>query len=218
MKPPAQRCEMGYVWRRRVGAPAAMDLQALFESELAEHAVVLESARRTLRGPFESMLALWVRTVRAGGKFLFFGNGGSAADAQHLAAELTVRYAQDRGPIPALALAADGATLTACGNDLGFERIFARQIEALGRPGDLAVGLSTSGRSPNVLAGLRTARSLGLATAAFTGAGGDGLRDLADQVLVVPSTVTARIQEMHGLLGHMLCLGLEAELGRVARP
>ena len=193
-----------------------MDVQALFEAELAEHAAVVEATRRGLGAPFASMLALWVRTVRSGGKILFFGNGGSAADAQHLATELTVRYARDRAAIPALALATDGAALTACGNDLGFERIFARQIEALGRPGDLALGMSTSGRSPNVLAGLRTARERGLATGALTGARGESLRGLADALLVVPSESTARIQELHLALGQMLCAALEAELGLAA--
>ena len=192
-----------------------MDATRLFDHELTEHAEVVAATRGALREPFAAMLAQWVRTVRGGGKILFFGNGGSAGDAQHLATELTIRYSRDRAPIAAIALTTDSSALTACGNDLGFERIFARQIEALGRPGDLAVGISTSGRSPNVLAGLRAARAGGLAAAAFGGGDGGGLKGLAEPLLIVPSATTARIQEMHITLGQMLCAGLEIELGLV---
>ncbi|MFZ5789134.1 MAG: SIS domain-containing protein [Pseudomonadota bacterium] len=187
----------------------------LFADELAEHLAVAEAVRSGLAAPFADMRALWRRTIEREGKIFFFGNGGSAADAQHLATELTIRYSRDRKPIAAIALTADSAALTAGGNDLGFERIFARQVEALGRPGDLALGLSTSGRSRNVLAALATARGLGLATAAFTGAGPHRLSELCDCVLAVPSTVTARIQEMHITLGQMLCAALERDLGLV---
>lgn len=190
-----------------------MDSGGFFEREFDEHLRVAEATRRSLREPFSAMLALWVRTITGGGKILFFGNGGSAADAQHLATELTIRYAKNRPPIAAIALTTDSSALTACGNDLGFEEVFARQVEALGRPGDLAVGISTSGRSANVLAGLRMARRKGLSAAAFTGGGDHRLEGLADPVLAVPSTTTARIQEMHIAIGQMLCAGLEIELG-----
>jgi D-sedoheptulose 7-phosphate isomerase len=190
-----------------------MDVGAFFDREFDEHASVAEATRRALREPFSAMLALWVRTIASGGKIIYFGNGGSADDAQHLATELTVRYVGNRPPIAAIALTTDGSALTAGGNDLGFEHIFARQVEALGRPGDLAVGISTSGRSANVLAGLRMARRKGLAAAAFTGGKGHRLEELADPVLAVPSTTTARIQEMHITLCQMLCAGLEIELG-----
>lgn len=154
-----------------------------------------------------------VTAFNNGNKLLIFGNGGSAADAQHLATELSVRYRADRKALPAIALSADGVLLTAAGNDLGFELVFSRQIEALGRPGDLAIALSTSGKSPNVIAGLRAARAAGLSTAAFGGGKGGVLPALADPVLLVPSDQISRIQEMHITLGHMLCAALERELG-----
>ena len=186
---------------------------SLFERELAEHLEVAAAVRAGLGPGFRRMLDAWVSCVRGGGKILFFGNGGSAGDAQHLATELTVRYAKDRAPIAALALTTDSSALTACGNDLGFERIFARQIEALGRPGDLALGITTSGRSPNVVLALETAKKMGLMAAGLTGGDGGKLPGLADPLLIVPSRTTARIQEMHITLGQMLCAGLEQELG-----
>jgi D-sedoheptulose 7-phosphate isomerase len=149
---------------------------------------------------------------------LFFGNGGSAADAQHLATELAVRFKTTRKAIAAIALGTDAAMLTAVGNDLGFEEIFARQIEALGRPGDVALAMTTSGKSANILRALRTARRLGLIAAALGGKGGGDLAGLADPMLVVPSDVTARIQEMHVLLGHALCEAIEVGLGLAAVP
>jgi D-sedoheptulose 7-phosphate isomerase len=149
---------------------------------------------------------------------MFFGNGGSAADAQHLATELTVRYKKDRAAIAAVALTTDSSALTAAGNDLGFDKIFARQIEALGRKGDVAVAISTSGKSANVIAGLRQARVMGLITAALGGSDGGDMRAHADHALLVPSTTTARIQEMHILLGQMLCGALEIELGLASSP
>ena len=151
----------------------------------------------------------------AGGKLMLFGNGGSAADAQHLATELTVRYKTDRAAIAAVALTTDTSALTAAGNDLGFDMIFARQIEALGRPGDVVIAISTSGKSRNVIAALRQAKAMKLVTAALGGKGGGDLAGLADHLLVVPSDTTARIQEMHITLGQMLCGALEIELGLV---
>lgn len=188
-----------------------------FDAEFDDHAAVLAATRDTLREPFARMLALWTAAIRAGGKILFFGNGGSAADAQHLATELVVRYSADRPAIAAIALTTDSSALTAGANDLGFERVFARQIEALGRPGDVAVGISTSGRSANVIEALRTARAEGLAAAAFSGGDGGALGGVADPVLIVPSRTTARIQEMHILLGQMLCNALELSLDLVER-
>jgi len=189
-------------------------MATLFDSELAEHIAVAE-ATRALREPFERVVGACARAIRSGGKLLFFGNGGSAADAQHLATELTIRYRADRAPIAAIALTTDTSALTAAGNDLGFERIFSRQIEAIGKSGDVAIGITTSGRSANVIAALETARRMGLATVAFTGGSGGDCARAADHVLLVPSTVTARIQEMHITLGQMLCAALERELGLV---
>jgi len=185
-----------------------------FAAEVAEHLDVTVACREALAVPFAAMLRVWSTCLSSGGKILLFGNGGSAADAQHLATELVVRYRSDRAPMAALALTTDTSTLTAGGNDLGFEQIFARQIQALGRPGDVAVGLSTSGRSPNVNAALKTARDGGLIVTAMTGGDGGDLLKFADPILIVPSSDTARIQEMHILLGHMLCGALELELGR----
>ena len=193
-----------------------MDVAAFWKAEFTEHH---EAARRTeaaLGDAFAKVLAACVASVRAGGKIMFFGNGGSAADAQHLAAELVVRYKKDRAPIPSLALSTDTSVLTAGGNDLGFDQIFARQIEAFGMPGDVAIGISTSGKSPNVLAALKRAKALGLVTVAFGGKDGGDLRDVADHVLVVPCDTTARIQEMHIAIGQMLCGAIELELGLVS--
>jgi len=194
----------------------AMDMAAFFKAEFAEHH---EVARKTeaLAAEFAGLVAACAQSIRGGGKILFFGNGGSAADAQHLAAELTVRYRQERAAIAALALTTDTSALTAAGNDLGFERIFARQIEALGRAGDVAIAISTSGKSANVLAALKQAKAQKLVTAALSGKGGGNLKGLADHLLLVPSDTTARIQEMHILLGQMLCGAVEIELG-LAKP
>src|SRR5690349_21846460 len=194
-----------------------MDLQRYYQAEFAEHAAVVERTRLALAEPFAALLGACLHALREGGKVLFFGNGGSAADAQHLATELTVRYKADRGAIAAIALTTDGSALTAAGNDLGFDKIFARQIEALGRPGDVAIAMSTSGKSPNVIAGLKQAKANGLVTVAFGGEGGGAMAGLADHVLAVPSVTTARIQEMHIVLGQMLCGALEIELGSVSR-
>jgi D-sedoheptulose 7-phosphate isomerase len=191
------------------------DLAGYFGAQLDEHAATFDRTRTALAAPLCSLVSACTTSVRSGGKLLWFGNGGSAADAQHLAAELSVRFSADRPAIAAVALTTDTSVLTAAANDFGFEHVFARQIEALGRPGDVAIGISTSGRSPNVLNGLERARGLGLVTAALTGGDGGDLPPLADHCLVVPSDVTARIQEMHILLGQMLCGALEIELGLV---
>jgi D-sedoheptulose 7-phosphate isomerase len=192
-----------------------LDVSDYFEREFEDHLRVAEQARRELAEPFAAILALWADAVRAGNKLLFFGNGGSAADAQHFAAELVIRFTRDRKPIPAIALTTDTSALTAGANDLGFDQVFSRQIAALGRPGDVAVGSSTSGRSANVVEAFKTAREMGLKTVAFTGGDGGELSGLADVILIVPSKVTARIQEMHLTIGHLLCGALERELGWV---
>lgn len=153
-----------------------------------------------------------VNTLKNGGKILFAGNGGSAADAQHFAAELVGRFAYDRPGLPAIALTTDTSILTAVGNDYGYEAIFARQVESLGVKGDLFVGLSTSGNSPNVLRAMGACRAKGIGTAAFTGAKGGKLASICDQVLCAASDNTPRIQEVHGLAGHILCAIIEKEL------
>src|SRR5262245_33371748 len=186
-----------------------------FASEVEELIGVATATRTVLGTAFHRMLDAWVECIGGGGKLMFFGNGGSAGDAQHLAAELTIRYSKDRAAIAAIALTADTSAITAGANDLGFEQIFARQIEALGRRGDLALAITTSGRSPNVILALEAAKKLGLVAAALTGGDGGKLPGLADPLLIVPSKTTARIQEMHISLGQMLCAGLERGLGLV---
>ena len=192
-----------------------MDLQAFLDAEFDEHEAVVRATRAAVAGPFAALLACCVTAVRGGHKIMFFGNGGSAADAQHLATELSVRYKRDRAPIAAIALTTDSSALTAVGNDLGFEQLFARQIAAIGQQGDVAIGISTSGRSPNVIRALRQAADMGIVPAALSGGTGGELPGLADPLLLVPSTTTARIQEMHITLGQMLCGALEIELGLV---
>ncbi|MEX2616679.1 MAG: SIS domain-containing protein [Alphaproteobacteria bacterium] len=192
-----------------------MDSAAYFDAEFDEHAAVAAATRRTLSAPFARMLDIWVASIETGNKIVFFGNGGSAGDAQHLATELTVRYRKDRPPIAAIALTTDTSALTAIGNDLGFEQLFARQIAALCRQGDVAVAISTSGASPNIIAALKEARRLGVVTTALGGKGGGDMVGLADPILIVPSDNTARIQEMHITLGQMLCGALELRLGLV---
>lgn len=190
-------------------------MSKFFDSEFDEHQAVAAATRAQLKEPFGKVLAVCVDAIRHGKKIFFFGNGGSAADAQHLATELTIRYKKDRAPIAAIALTTDTSALTAAGNDLGFDKIFARQIEALGRPGDVAIGITTSGRSPNVLEAFDICKKIGLVSIAFTGGTGGMAAQKADHSLIVPSTTTARIQEMHITLGQMLCGGLEIELGLV---
>jgi D-sedoheptulose 7-phosphate isomerase len=140
---------------------------------------------------------------------LFFGNGGSAADAQHLAAEFVGRYLRQRDPMPALALNANSSALTAIGNDYGYDQVFARQLHALATPGDVAVAISTSGNSPSVIEAVRCARRLGLLTVALTGASGGQLRGLVDVLIAAPSDETPRVQECHILIGHALCDAVE---------
>ncbi len=192
-----------------------MDLASFFAAEFAEHRETVSRAEVDLGPAFAGLVKACVASIKGGGKILFFGNGGSAADAQHLATELTIRYRKDRAPIAAIALTTDTSSLTAAGNDLGFEQIFARQVAALGRAGDVAIGISTSGNSPNVLAALRQARAMKLVTVGFSGRSGGKLPPLCDHALLVPSDTTARIQELHIMLGQMLCGALEIELGLV---
>ena len=192
-----------------------MDINSFYQAEFAEHQQVAKATLAACEREFARLVAAAVAAIRGGGKILLFGNGGSAGDAQHIATELTVRYVRDRHPIAAVALTTDSSALTAIGNDLGFDQLFARQLRALGRAGDLAIGISTSGKSPNVILALEAARELGLTAAALSGNDGGKLKGLADPLLIVPSRTTARIQEMHILLGQMMCGALEQELGLV---
>ncbi len=189
------------------------DRETVLRARVAES---IEAERRLLDSEALPLTALAagrvVDCLGAGGKVLFFGNGGSASDAGHLAAELLGRFFVDRRPLAAVALAETTAAMTAIGNDYGYAEVFARQVRALGRPGDVAVGLSTSGTSENVVLGLAAAREAGLVTVAFTGAAGGKLADLADVCIRVPSEDTPRVQELCMLLGHTLCEIVEREL------
>lgn len=159
-----------------------------------------------------AIAAATAAALRAGGKLLIAGNGGSAADAQHLAAEIVGRYKKERPGWAALALTTDTSALTAISNDYGFEQVYARQVEGLGRRGDVFWGLSTSGGSPNVLAALKTARKLGLVTVGFTGAKGSGLAAHCDHLLIAPSDDTPVIQQIHLTAGHAICDAIEQDL------
>jgi D-sedoheptulose 7-phosphate isomerase len=191
---------------------AAHDFDAWIRVEFEEHRAAFDATVQSAAPHLLRTLELVEKCVRAGAKLLLFGNGGSAADAQHIAAELVIRYKANRAPIAAIALTTDTSALTACGNDLGFDAIFARQLEALGKPGDVAIGISTSGNSRNVVSAFQQAKRMGLHTVALTAGDGGEMAGLSDVMLAVPSRVTARIQEMHILLGHMLCKALEQRL------
>lgn len=201
--------------KAEVSQQGSLDLATFYASEFHEHAQVAERTRDVMQEPFAEWVKMCADCIQSGGKILFFGNGGSAADAQHLATELTVRYKQDRAAIPAIALTTDSSALTAIGNDLGFEYLFQRQIEALAKPGDVVVAITTSGKSPNVIRAVEKAKEMNVKTVGLTGKGGGDLHGRCDLLLVVPSDTTARIQEMHITLGQMLCGALEQTLGYV---
>jgi D-sedoheptulose 7-phosphate isomerase len=156
--------------------------------------------------------------LRDGRKVLLFGNGGSAADAQHIAAEFVGRFIPDRIPLPAISLATDTSALTALGNDYGYNTVFSRQVQALGNPGDIAIGISTSGNSPSVVEALEVARSKNLFTIGFTGQGGGKMLGKADVLFCVPTKMTPRVQETHITLGHVLCELIDRELFPEAYP
>ena len=178
------------------------DLAALCAGELAE--------------PIAGVVALVTGVFAAGGKLMFCGNGGSAADAQHLATEYVVRFRRHRRPLHAVALTTDTSLLTAASNDYGFEHVFARQVAALGRPGDVLFLHSTSGESPNLLAAARAARDAGVVTVALLARGGGALRPLVDHALVVPTADTAHAQELHLAIGHVICDLVEASVAEEA--
>jgi D-sedoheptulose 7-phosphate isomerase len=193
---------MGSTLRVRQLAEESLDYHRRFTEEMIE--TVARLADRVSEA------------LEAGGKVLFFGNGGSASQAQHLAAELVNRFERDRPALPAVALTSDSAAVTSIANDDAYERVFSRQVEALGREGDVAIGLTTSGSSPNVVAGLRTARDRGMLAIAFSGRDGGEAARVAGESLVVAGGATSRIQEIHLLAGHILCALVEERLFPVA--
>jgi D-sedoheptulose 7-phosphate isomerase len=190
-----------------------MSIDELVQYNHAEHIRTFELVRETLATPIGLVGRVLASTLAAGGGLLWCGNGGSAADSQHLAAELVGRFQKNRRPLRSIALTTDTSILTCVANDFGYDDVFSRQVVALGRPGDALIGLSTSGRSENVLRAFRTAREQRITTVALLGKSGGPARDLADHVLLVPSDVTSRIQEAHGFIGHVLCGIIERELG-----
>jgi len=178
----------------------------------SESARVKQQFAREYSDRIVHVATLLTTAFRDGHKIVLFGNGGSATDAAHIAAEFVGRYKRERTPLPAIALATDIAAITCIANDYGYDELFARQVRAHGRKGDIAIAISTSGNSPNVLNGIAAARDCGMTTIAWTGGTGGKLAALADYPFVVPSTVTARIQESHITLGHVLCELVEEQL------
>ena len=182
-------------------------MDAIIRDHLQESASVKEQMASRCIGEIRAVAEAIMACLRKGGKILLCGNGGSAADAQHMATELVVRLraSSERGALPALSLTTNTSLLTACGNDYGFERIFARQVEAMGHRGDILIGISTSGNSTNVIAAFEEARKRDMETILFSGESGGRLKDMADLCILVPSSDTPRIQEGHITAGHILC-------------
>ncbi|AYL94714.1 SIS domain-containing protein [Mucilaginibacter celer] len=178
-------------------------------NELKDHQETLQCVIDTLGDDIATACEMITSTIKNGSKVLLAGNGGSAADAQHIAAELTGRYVKDRQPLPGIALTVDTSALTSIANDYGYEHVFSRQLEAFARPGDLFIGISTSGNSPGILAAFESAKKLEVKTLGLSGRNGGKMNGLCDLNIIVPSSITARIQEMHILIGHILCTAVD---------
>jgi phosphoheptose isomerase len=187
------------------------DQRALFDASLVDSAALHERARQNPQPVLDAAAAI-VDAFRRGGTLLLFGNGGSASDAQHVSAEFVGRFQRERAALPAMALTTDTSVLTSVANDYGFDRVFVRQIDALGRPGDVALGISTSGGSSNVLAAIDAARAKGLKTIALTGSDGGAVGRAAAIHINVPAASTARVQEVHRTLLHIICDIVESAL------
>ena len=181
------------------------DLENFFNRQFDEHNRVASNCQKKLQSSFLKIIKICLKSLKRKKKILFFGNGGSASDAQHLATELTVRFSKDRRAIPAISLVTDTSALTAVGNDYGFDKIFERQVEALANGGDILIGISTSGNSDNVLKAIEKGKELGCITIGFLGKDGGKLKEICNYSIIVPSTTTARIQEMHIMIGHIVC-------------
>nr|WP_067059015.1 D-sedoheptulose 7-phosphate isomerase [Mucilaginibacter sp. L294] len=177
--------------------------------ELYEHRNLIQKVIENLSGDIETACRLMVAVLKDGKKVLIAGNGGSAADAQHIAAELSGRFVKDRKALPGIALTVDTSALTAIANDYGYHHVFSRQVEALAQPGDLFIGISTSGNSQGILNAFETATKIGCKTLGLSGRDGGKMNGLCDLNIVVPSDVTARIQEMHILIGHIMCKAVD---------
>lgn len=192
-----------------------MTIDSTVHRNFAEHLKTIELVREVMAEPVQKVGELLAQALGGGSTLFWCGNGGSAADSQHMAAELVGRFKKNRRALRSIALTTDTSVITCVANDYNYDDIFSRQVEALGRPGDVLIGISTSGNSANVLRAVKTAKEMGLTTIALLGKGGGTTNDLADHVLVVPSESTARIQEAHILIGHILCELIEQELGLV---
>ncbi|MBS1502161.1 MAG: D-sedoheptulose 7-phosphate isomerase [Bacteroidetes bacterium] len=177
--------------------------------ELKDHQQLIQKVIDTLTGDIEKACRVMVSTLKNGNKVLIAGNGGSAADAQHIAAELSGRFVKERKALPGIALTTDTSALTSIANDYGYEYVFSRQVEALAKPGDLFIGISTSGNSRGVLNAFESAKKLGCSTLGLSGRDGGKMSGLCDLNIIVPSNVTARIQEMHILIGHIICKAVD---------
>ena len=184
----------------------------MIENEMREHKKTIERCIDESQNYIYTACILAMEALKAGKKILIFGNGGSAADAQHIAAELVGRYKSERRGLPAIALTTDTSALTAIGNDYGYERVFDRQVEALANAGDLLIGLSTSGNSANVNNALKVGKEMGCKTIGLSGKDGGAMNGLCDLNIIVPSHDTPRIQEMHIMIGHIICQGIDATL------
>jgi len=181
----------------------------IINSIFEEHLNVVNQSKITLYNDIEEICMLIKKSILQGNKILLFGNGGSAGDAQHIAAEFTGRFVKEKLPLPAIALTTDTSAITAIGNDYGFDQIFERQVKALAHKGDILLGISTSGNSSNILRALSAGKLIGCINIGLSGNDGGGMNDLCDVNLIVPSNITARIQEMHILIGHIICTSID---------
>jgi D-sedoheptulose 7-phosphate isomerase len=203
---------------RSHGEGEAMNPPQTIAEHLSAHAAAVERLRDTVVDSAARVATALLETIRRGGKIIVFGNGGSAAQAQHFAAELMVRFRRHRRPVPAVALTTDTSVITAAANDFGFEEVFVRQCEGLARPGDVVIGISTSGRSRNVLAALEWSRGNGCHTVAFSGAAGPAMAEVTDHIIAIPSMDVAIVQEMHLLCLHAICTVVEQALEDAEPP
>ncbi len=184
-------------------------MRQMISKELALHIEAIQKTQEQLEDDIQKACEMAVECIKKGGKVLLCGNGGSAADAQHIATEFTGRYKTERKGLPAIALTTDTSALTAIGNDYGFNRVFSRQVEALANGGDLLIGISTSGNSDNILEALNVAKEIGCKTLGLSGKGGGKMNGKCDLNIVVPSDNTPRIQEIHILIGHIICQSID---------
>ena len=189
------------------------ELKNFFLSQIEEHELIIKKTKLSLQENFLRVVEICFKAIKKKNKIIFFGNGGSAADAQHLSTELTVRFSKNRKPISALSLVTDTSSLSAIGNDFGFDFIFSRQIEAIRKKGDVAIGISTSGKSKNVINALKYSYDNGIKTVLFTGKTTKFAEKITNEIISIPAKNTSRIQEAHILIGQMLCNALEFKLG-----